>query len=417
MSKQQKMLINNYNKIRNITRTVYLYGIYNNRQMYPVSDRKLSNEKLRIKHLYKNHYKSEFYNNKKYIGLFYDKVYYSRNFMAKSYFIKTFTNDDFILYFSLLEILSDEPRDIDDILDEFYNKRDDGEIISKSTFIRKINELNKEDIIQKVLITNKYYYKLKEEFFKDFSTREKQDLLHMVMFFVGITPYKVPGYYLMETLKNYSDVNFNNYYDDENSYLEWFSYENNCVPNILDEIVLYDIEKNKAVKIINDKMECDFFYQYKITDNTYGRIYVLGKIIKDNKVTDRDIIFRLDRIEKVIPLKTSFTIDKIKVNDLKIWNASLDPYREEIKLEKVQAIFYIDEEEKYYLIEKINMEKQWGTFERIAENKFLFTIEVSDSMEMIPWFRSYEGYVVVLNDKIRDILIEEREEMIKVYSQ
>ena len=63
------------------------------------------------------------------------------------------------------------------------------------------------------------------------------------------------------------------------------------------------------------------------------------------------------------------------------------------------------------------MEKQWGTFERIAENKFLFTIEVSDVMEMIPWFRSYEGYVVVLNDKIRDILIEEREEMIKVYSQ
>ena len=162
MSKTQKMLINNYNKIRNITRTVYLYGIYNNRQMYPVSDRKLSNEKLRIKHLYKNHYKSEFYNNKKYIGLFYDKVYYSRNFMAKSYFIKTFTNDDFILYFSLLEILSDEPRDIDDILDEFYNKRYDGEIISKSTFIRKINELNKEDIIQKVLRTNKYYYKLKE---------------------------------------------------------------------------------------------------------------------------------------------------------------------------------------------------------------------------------------------------------------
>ena len=237
------------------------------------------------------------------------------------------------------------------------------------------------------------------------------------MFFVGITPYKVPGYYLMETLKNYSDVNFNNYYDDENSYLEWFSYENNCVQNILDEIVLYDIEKNKAVKIINDKMECDFFYQYKITDNTYGRIYVLGKIINGNKVTDRDIIFRLDRIEKVIPLKTSFTMDKIKVNDLKMWNASLDPYREEIKLEKVQAIFYIDEEEKYYLIEKINMEKQWGTFERIAENKFLFTIEVSDVMEMIPWFRSYEGYVVVLNDKIREKLTEEREEMIKVYSQ
>ena len=69
MSKTQKMLINNYNKIRNITRTVYLYGIYNNRQMYPVSDRKLSNEKLRIKHLYKNHYKSEFYNNKKYIRI------------------------------------------------------------------------------------------------------------------------------------------------------------------------------------------------------------------------------------------------------------------------------------------------------------------------------------------------------------
>ena len=223
----------------------------------------------------------------------------------------------------------------------------------------------------------------------------------------------------METLKNYSDVNFNNYYDDENSYLEWFSYENNCVPNILDEIVLYDIEKNKAVKIVNDNMECDFFYQYKITDNTYGRIYVLGKIIKDNKITDRDIIFRLDRIEKVIPLKikTSFTIDKIKVNDLKMWNASLDPYREEIKLEKVQAIFYIDEEDKYYLIEKINMEKQWGTFERIAENKFLFTIEVSDVMEMIPWFRSYEGYVVVLNDKIRDILADERDTMIKVYSQ
>ena len=414
MANGDKILINNYNKTRNITRTIYLYGIYNNEHIYEVSQRKLSNEKTRIKSIYATHYKSEYYKNRKYIGLFYDQIYHSKNFLANSYFIRTFTDDDFILYFSLLEIINDKPKGVEEIIGEFDSIREDIDTISKSTFDRKLSQLCKEGLVEKIP-QRKHLFKLKEEFFKDFSSEEKVDILHAVMFFVGITPYKVPGHYLIETLKNYSDVNVNNFYDDKNNYLGWFSYTNNHIQNILDEIILYNIEENKAVQIKNKNMQCDFYYQYKICDKICGRMYVLGKVIEDNKITNKDIIFRLDRIKEAKKIKYPKNCNKVERKDLKMWCASFDPQKENIEIEKVEAIFYINEVEKMYLVEKIKKEKQWGKFEKIEDNKFFFSIDVSDAMEMLPWFRSYEGYVVVLHEKLREALQQERQEMLEMY--
>ena len=415
MSKTHKVLINNYNKTRNITRTIYLYGIYNNEKMYGVSQRKLSNEKARVKALYKDNYKSEYYKNRKYIGLVYDKICHTKNFLANSYFIKTFTRQDFILYFSILQILNDKPNSIEEILFEFDKKRCEVDTISKSTFDRKINEMQKEGILQKIQKGNKFLYKLEEEFFGDFSKEERKKILYATMFFNGITSYKVPGYYLLETLKNYSEINENDFYDNNSNYTDWFSYTHSFIQNILDEIILFEIEENKCVKIINSNMECDFYYTNPIIDNNYGRIYVMGKVIENNKITDKDIIFRLDRIKETKLLKKVETTENISIKDRKMWCSSFNPNIEDIKYEKVEAIFYIDEEEKYYLVDDIKREKKWGVFEKIEENKFLFSIEVSDPMEMLPWFRSYEGYVVVLHEKIRNILKNEREKLLEMY--
>jgi len=426
-NEKNSILIDSFNKIREIVRIIYIYSSYNNNEIFNVSERKLRSEKHRIKNIFEENCKDNYEKNRKYVGLCYDAVIYSKNFLSQAYFIKNFHDFDLILYFFILEILNQGPMSMDEILDEYatisYIKgksSKDDDIVSSTTMERHLKKLLKQGLIERVKDGKRYLYKSKQEFFEDFSLGQKEAILNIANFYSEIAPYKVPGYYLQETLKSDSDIMNLNYYDNEDVYKDWYYFSGNQLHSILDEIVLFNIERNRFVEI--EKYEGNKIkacYLYKIIDPIHGRLYVMTRGIDENNlVTDEYIIFRVDKLKSVRALKKKpKNLDDIDLNKrLNMWNCSISPQKTRtLEEETVQAIFYIDETKDRDLYERLLREKKWATLEKIDDGKYLFTISVIETSELVPWFRTFEGHVVILNKNLNKQFQEERDKLLRRY--
>lgn len=421
---KKNILINNFNKIRDIIRIIYLYSSYNNQEIFNVSSRKLREEKLRIKNIFDENCKDSYENSKKYFGLCYNSVIHSKNFLSKIYFIKTFTDLDFILYFFILEALNNGELSIEELLAKYeeMSVEGDGTIFreaTSSTMERHLKAMVDNGFIERIKSGKRYLYRNTEDFFEGFDRKEKEDMLNLVRFFSEITPYKAYGHYLQEVIKSDVEIMELDYYDNEKSYLDWYYFSGNHIHNILDEIMLYDIEENKFVEIENDDIKEKVCYLYKILDPVYGRMYVLTKGIDENNiVTDEYIIFRVDRIKSVKKLKKKPKLKKgdKDVSRIKMWNCAIPRDRVvSLETDTVEALFFIDENEDRQVYERLMTEKKWASVVKEDEGRYRFKIDVLDKKELIPWFRTFEGYVVVLDEEINRKFEAERGELLKRY--
>lgn len=416
----KSVLIDKFNKIRDIIRIIYLYSSYNNNEVFKVSERTLRNEKRIIKNIFEENCKETYEKRKKYVGLCYDAVIHSKNFLSQAYFIRNFHDYDFILYFFILEVLNESHASMDDIIEKYENASgtsdDEENTASETTIERNLKRLLDEGLIDRVKDGKKFLYKSKSDFFEDFTLEEKELILNIAIFLSEITPYKVPGYYLQETIKSDSEIMNLNYYDNEGVYRDWYYFPGNQIHSILDEIMLFDIEENRFVEIENEVVIQKACYLYRVIDPIYGRLYVMTRGIDENNlVTDEHIIFRVDKVKRVTPLgKQPDNLYEIDFNNrLKMWNCSIPPDKTRtLETKTVQAIFYIDDEQVY---ERLLREKKWGTLEEISEGKYLFTIDVMEPKELIPWFRMFEGYVVILDEELNQQFRNERDELLKRY--
>lgn len=430
-SDKNTILVDRFDKIRDTIRRIYLYSSYDNENDFEFSERTVRKVKHRVREMFKNNCKDNYEKNKKYVGLFYDAVIHSRNFLSDVYFIKSFTDFDITLYFLILGCLNEKDMSLneilgvfEDVLDEYKNigSKEDKDTQRNTTLDRHIKKLLKEGLIYREKQGRKYIYKIKEDFWQDFSKSEKEMILDLVTFYSEITPYKVLGHYLQETIKtellDYTELID---YDDENKYRDWYYFSGNQIHNILEEIILYEIEKNKfiEVKIKKQNKKIKVCFLYRITDPVYGREFILTRAIDDNNlITDEYVIFRVDNIESVKKLKhIPKNLDEIDFNKkLKMWNCSIQKDNtKSLNLERVEAIFYIDEENDKALYERLLREKKWATLQKKDKGKYLFTIDVLNKKELIPWFRTFEGHVIVLDDYINNQFQEERKELLKRY--
>lgn len=210
-----------------------------------------------------------------------------------------------------------------------------------------------------------------------------------------------------------------NYYDNEDVYKDWYYFSGNQLHSILDEIVLFNIERNRFVEIDNYRVKLKVCYLYKIIDQLYGRLFVMTRGIDENNlVTDEYIIFRVDKIKSVKPLKKKpKNLADVDLNQrLNMWNCSIPPEKTRtLEEETVQAIFYIDEVNDRDLYERLLREKKWATLDKIGDGKYLFTISLIETSELIPWFRTFEGHVVVLNKEMNEQFQDERNKLLRRY--
>lgn len=421
--------IKHYDIIRNILRDVFLYGCFSREGLEckrNISSRKVSYEMRRIQQYIEDEYiKTDRDGRYKLLSLTYDFIKNTDNFLVKTYMTKSFTKVNLLLYFYILMLLnqSSEACSFSEIEDKLIGE---GLIsydnISSKTIERKLDEMcSSLGVLNCETIKRKKHYTITKDILSELTNEETIELLAAVSLYKNILFPVTIGYYCEGSLKDY--IKYEREIDIDFS--DCFQYRNLHFHPVIEEEILWQL-----MKIIHKKQWVYLNYKmpenrrrdtskiplrpYKIRyDVQCGRFYLVS-FSKDNKF----VISRLDRIESVDVQET--VSDKQEISELydKLMKYSWSsvPLAKNCEPETIKLEIVINEAKENYIIEKIKCEATNGEMEKIEEGKYHFTIKVNDSGEMVPWLRSYSGFIKVIQGRhLAKKLLEDWKETINNY--
>ena len=187
-----------------------------------------------------------------------------------------------------------------------------------------------------------------------------------------------------------------------------FTFRHNMISQVLDDEVMY-----KVFEAIREHREiCIQLYNRRT--KRYSELSVVPMFIIRNVMTGRQYLtcwsdsdhyfkpLRLDyiRIDRSNGLKMQYMgkvrddFDELRAEcrDLykHVWGVNL--FNTHLQPQKVSFVIEV-EEDKNYVIRRLKREKRNGKVEKIGDGKYRFSIELYDSIEIIPWITSFYGYI------------------------
>lgn len=420
--------IKHYNIIRDILRDCFLYGCYSRNGLENkrnLSSRKISYEMRRIHQYVGDRYvKTEMDGRYKLLSLSYDFIKHTDNFLVNTFMTKSFTRIDVILYFLIQAYLNskEEPCSLNDIISGLI---DEGHIsadnISSKSIERKLGEMESvTGVLKYTQVKRAKYYYIAEDILKELNKEELLELSAAVSLYKNIVFPVTEGYFCEITLRNYMKYERGIYAPKA----DFFSYRNLHFHPVIEEEILWE-----ALKAIDGGLKVEVIYSsfknrtgeekklilmpYKIRyDIRHGRLYMIsfndyGKCVSS----------RLDRIESIGITKETFNREKYKDKyDYEMCHSWSSLPLDKKKPENVKFELYIDEEKEKYILDKISYEAPECIVQKKCEGIYIVDITVNDSSEMIPWLRSYAGYIKVIeNRKIAKGLSNDWKEMLASY--
>jgi predicted DNA-binding transcriptional regulator YafY len=421
--------IKHYNIIRDILRDVFLYGCFSREGLEgkrKLSSRKISYEIRRIQQYVESEFiRSDRDGRNKLLALTYDSIRNTENFLVKTYMTKSFTPLDIILYFNLLMILNAEERPCTFRQIEEYLIGEDMisyDNISSKTVERKLEEMcSSLGLLDCKTIKRTKHYAIAEDILQDLDAEELKELITAVALFKNILFPVTAGYYSELTLKDYARYERGMHLDIKDD----FQYKQLHYHPVIEEQVLWElltaIHERKYVnldynlpKSTSKENSKELLRPYKIRyDINCGRFYLVS-YAKQN----RCVVSRLDRIESVETSKLTFEDNNFEAlyrRDFK-YSWSSVALGAGNRPEKIKLEISIAEPEENYIIDRIGSEVQEGTIKRIKQGCYHLDMMVNDSAEMIPWIRSYSGYIKVIQGRgLIERLAEDWKEMLENY--
>lgn len=435
------LMISKYDMIRNMLRDIYIYGCFSKEDFLEmgIGKRNFDNYKSRIwSYLPDGFIDKKIVNKKDILYCKYNMFDKVNNYLAETYRYCSYRKDDIKIEFNIIKILAEgEDKDINFLSEELSKVIGK---ISPRKIRRRLAELKETGYVDIVNGKYKNKYKLKENILDKFNKNELLSIYRMLELYGNISVMEMPYYFAKEKVKRYLEIEDNNSY--KNSEESIFLYKHNHVFNLIDNETLYKIlnaiemEKIITFKIDfrNNKMffEDDNFNESKNEDDkekrneidgnlfheksidkeeyieqtvipikiihecTYGRQYLVGYSLKDEKI----FIFRLDRITELNMLEKDKEDDILGNNNK---NEILNIARKEAEKEndcwctagitndltKVKIEFSFDEKYEGYILKRLNNECKIGKLEKISEGQYIYEVEVRSANEMIPWIRSF----------------------------
>lgn len=374
--------IKNFDGIRNYLRDFYVNGFHTRDDFgQKKSGRSYDDARRRVEDYLGDYSGFHAGKNGKAVYISMDSRLVQHNPLYMAFRTRSFTDKDIVLHFFILDVLSSgkalTPIEIINGIDQL-NSRPDKMEITEATLRKKLKEYMELGILKEIRSGGKILYKLNAR------TIDVDNIADAVDFFMEESPVGVIGSYVSDHVRQHDSVlRFRNHY-----------FMNACDSLIL-ETVLQGIHEKRAIRINytgknGDKSEREMV-PLKLYINTIGgRSYLIGKD------PEREIYstFRIDRTNKA---ELSEKVDGyteiaegLKVCTDHLWGVS---GIENQRLEHLEMEINAEPDEPY-IIERLNREKRQGTLTQLDCSRWLFSIDVYDTMEMVPWIRSYYGRIV-----------------------
>ena len=398
-------LIKSFEKIRSYMREFYVYG-FKSREGYDAkSARSYDNERRRIESWLGEYMEFRQDANGKAVFISVDNRNVPHNPLYNAFKAKSFTDNDVILHFAILDPLHDGDaltvREITErISTEYLNEDWD---LDESTVRKKLKEYEKLGLLENSKVGRELAFRLASTAV-DLTSWE-----NAVFFFSEADPLGVIGSYLLDKGKDQPDL---------------FSYKHHYLLHALDSQVLYDIllsmRENRCIELTvfavrKNEMRVHTVLPVRIFVSTQtGREYLLAYHYRFRK----PMFFRIDNIRKVSAGavekrldKYAGFFDKFREN---LWGVSTGVGHSLDHLEMTVRVLPGEE----FVAERLEREKRCGSVAAVDEHTYKYVADVYDASEMLPWLRTFIGRVVSLecsSEYVRQRFYEDLDAMQVLY--
>jgi len=385
--------IKSLDKVRGYMRDFYIYGFRTRRDFSAKSARTYDNERRRIESWLSDCIQWDYSVKGKSVCISVNSAKITCNPLFVAWKNKSFTDNDITLHFLLLDILADgdalSAPEVTERLSTDYNVAFD-----LQTVRGKLREYEREGILTSQKSGKTLLYSLSGHYFGSLPYLDR--LCDAVSFFSEISVGGYLGSVLLDNLENYQKI---------------FRYKHHFIAHTLDDGIVLDL-----LSAIDNRQLCEIRFTSRrtgtqqshfcaplhiLTSVQTGRRYVTVY----NKHARRLANLRIDVIQSVRPLGEFPDYDTCAQDALRntprSWGVSFDGTS---RTEQLFLKLSIDEKREQYIIDRIMREGRSGELLRVGKNTYLYSVEVFDSNEVMPWIKTFVGRIISLDGTNRDVV-------------
>ncbi|MDR1702872.1 MAG: WYL domain-containing protein [Sporomusaceae bacterium] len=388
-------LIKNYSRIRDYMREFFVYGFKSRSEYEQKSSRSYDNERRRIESYLSDYMSFRQDATGKNVFISVDSRRVPRNPLYKAWKAAGFTKNDISLHFLLLDILSPlQAKSISELLTaidtEYLNIFSEPNPIDESTLRKKLKEYVQLGLVASEKQGKQVLYRLPQA---KVNLEVWQDA---VSFFAEENPLGIVGSFLLDKYQSCPD-----FFAFKHHYL-LFTLDSGIMLDLLTAIntrqkvalELFGREKNRLRRVIT--------LPVKIFISTHGgRQYLASFNTRSQKLQ----FHRLDSIQKVqaLDVQPDFNIylEYFQTEITRIWGVATGKER----LEHLEMRLRIMPDE-LHIVRRLEREKRCGAVRQLGETVWLFTADVYNAQELMPWLRTFIGRIESLT--CSDKIVEER---------
>ncbi len=385
-------------------RDFYVYGFKSRNDFTKKSARTYDNEKRRCESYLKKYMKWDYKDGSKTSFISVDSSKIPVNPLFAAWKSKSFTSNDIMLHFYILDALRSRKMAVDALTDYICEKS--GVTFDAQTVRGKCNEYVRIGMMTCEKQGKVFFYGIAPQ-----TINITHEFLDAIKFFQGVAPIGEVGSYIL---------------DNENAENDLFAFKHHYIAYTLEDGILLElltaIHKNQSVVFENQsersgKTTTTHALPLKIfVSATTGRRYACMYSLRKRRFFN----YRLDYIKSVVPdVVIDFAPEikeKLSTNLDKVWGVSFGgEHRKEVICMKL----YIDEKREQYIILRILREGQGGVLTHLDTNTFLYTKEMFDSSDMSPWIKTFTGRILALegtNELVVNRFYSDINQMAEMYS-
>ncbi len=380
-------LVKSFPKTREYVRDFFVYGFKTRNEFKHKSPRTYDNERRRLESWLHPFVRKDHLSKGANISLAIDSNLLDTNPLFRVWKTKSFTDNDIMLHFFLLDLLQGGARmTVEEMTDRLLS--DYEAFFDIQTVRRKCNAYWKKGLLQKQKVGKTIVYSVDHSLILWIKSNEC--ILDALAFFQLAGNLGIIG----------------------NELTDQFDYHNRTfrvkhsffVHTLEDEILLQLLDVMNQKKSAQLEMKSSkrgmlntaacVPLQIFISTRS-GRRFLCGYVNKSRRFT----CFRLDTIKSVAPLETAEEYeelqDKLNRNRGQLWGVSFQG-RERHHVDKLTMTLQVLEPEELYIVDRLKREGRGGIVTKTAQNTYLYKTEVFDCNEMLPWIRTFTGRILSL---------------------
>lgn len=383
-----KELIKTFGKSREYVRDFFVYGFKTREDFKNKSARTYDNERRRLESWLSGFVRQDYTEQGKNISLAIDAALLDTNPLYRVWKTKSFTDNDLLLHFFLLDFLSHaQPSTADDITDHLLQEYDI--IFDVQTVRRKCNDYVKEGLLTKEKQGKEVRYGISPDS-SDIFLRYP-GLQDAVSYFQLVSPLGIAGSTIMDSCQ------FGNHF---------FRVKHGfCVHTLEDEILLEllsAMKKKRSVRLYlrNTKTAQEHNMPALpiqiLVSTRSGRRFLCVYFLRSKRFH----CVRLDAVKKVKQEEAIEDFDSYRKKLVKnyplLWGTSFDN-AEHTHTQWLKMTLHIEEPQELYIVNRLEQEGQGGRVTRIKPNTYTYEKEVFDVHAMLPWVRTFIGRIIEIS--------------------